>query len=172
MERIFHAVCAGVLALSIVAFIEGGDRETLTADPPGDLAAFLRANGAVLGEPRPLLNDEFVMPLTLPGCDAPGRLVYMPVIHRISDLARAQWQGAAGQTEAGRDENRVVFVHDRGEVASLAAWRIIPRWLARRLVVNFQLTAENPWISIAFALVPPKACTWPKLDWSRLSALK
>lgn len=160
MERLFHAACAVVLCVSIVAFLQGDERERLITDPRADLFSFLRANGGVIGDPVPLMNGEVVVELTLPGCANSGGLLYMPVIHRISDPARALMQGA----------DRAVFVHDRTEVGSLTAWRIIPRWLARRLAVNFQILSEDPWISIAFALLPPKGCTWPTLDWSRVSA--
>ena len=159
MERLFHAACALVLCLSIVAFLQGDQRERLIQDPRADLFAFLRASGGVLADQIPLMNGEAVVQLTLPGCATPGGLLYLPVIHRISDPARAILEGS----------DSAVFVHDRTEVGSLAAWRIIPRWLTRRLAVNFQILPEDPWISIAFALLPPKGCTWPKLDWSKVS---
>jgi len=162
MTRLFHVVCALVLAASIVAFLEGDRRERLTDHPQRDFVSFLEARGGRLSELKEGPNGEFAADLAFPACPMAGRVAWLPVIHRISDVSRREWAG----------KENVVFVHDRREVASLAAWRVVPRWLWRRIGVNLQVLPEDPWISIAMVLVPPAGCRWPDLDWAALSKQK
>ena len=158
-DHVFSAACAFVLAISVAGAVLHGFQASAPRDPRAQLSRFLEQTGLVPSARQDLIQGEELITLRVPGCLDPVEVLYLPVISRISAPARA----------LVRARPEALFVHDGRAVASLGAADLIPRWLWRRALVNLQVADEDPWISIALAVFPPKGCAMPRIDWTTLS---
>ncbi|MHB2169114.1 hypothetical protein [Alsobacter sp. R-9] len=159
IRGLFHAGCAAVLATSIL-FVARGDVAPVVPDPREQLQRFMSSKGYARTSEREILGGETLYTFAREGCADAVRVVYLPEIHRISDVSRQVFR-----------QEPTVYVHDGGIVEDLGAVTLIPRWLWRRALVNLQAAPENPWISIALAVQDPAHCLQQvPVDWARLPA--
>lgn len=158
MQRIFHAVCAALLAASVWLVMKAPSPHRDAFDPRLHLERFLTASGLEIVGTRRLIGNEFIVDVKASSCDRPVQVLLLPTIHRISDEAWSILQHHPG----------AVLIHAGEIIPSLSPTIMIPRWMFRRALVNLQLREEDPWISIALAVLTNPNCILAPLQWNNL----
>ncbi len=92
-ERLFHAACAVILALSIGLAILRPAPAAMQDDPHAQLLRFLAAAGLETVSDRPVVAQERLIEVRRRDCNAPLHVLFLPSIHRISDISAAMTSG-------------------------------------------------------------------------------
>jgi hypothetical protein len=159
MTRWFHAAAATLLVIAVWAGL-GGNPAGPAADPRSQLVGLLARTGLEYEGDRPLLGGGSVLRFRLAACPSELAVIYFPSLSRITstDLATIDQAGA-----------KVSFIHDGEVVGGLGPLDLAPRWLWRKLLAEVRLRPSEPWQDIALALLVPRGCRAPPIDWRSLA---
>jgi hypothetical protein len=159
VTRLFHAVAATVFLLAAWAGLAPKPPAT-TPETKEQLIRMLGKSGLDYQREQPMFEGGSVLSFKLATCRSDIELVYFPALSRItaSQLARIH----AAETTA-------TFIHDGEVIAGLGTIDLMPRWLWSKLLVAFRLRAAEPWQFIALALLAPRQCEMPPIDWPALT---
>lgn len=94
-------------------------------------------------------------------CSSDVEVVYLPSLSRIDAAMLAKDGGGRATT---------TYVYDGEVIGGLQPLDLGPRWLWRKLQVMARLRSREPWQSIALALVAPRGCAAPPIDWTSLAS--
>jgi hypothetical protein len=162
MTRLFHVVAATFFLLAAWAGLSPKPPAT-TAEPKAELIQMLGKSGLGYEREQPIFEGGSVLSFKLATCPSDIELVYFPWLLRITAAQLARMHGA---------ESTATFIHDGEVIAGLGTIELMPRWLWRKLLVAFRLEAAEPWQSIALALLAPRKCDMPPIDWPALTRSK
>lgn len=159
MTRAFHAAAAAImLAAAWLTLIPPAARATLH-DPQAQLIGVLREAGLIYTGRRDIAQGEALLTFGQFGCAAQAGVIYMPWVSRMSPTAVALIAHARVPP---------VFVNDGEVVSGFSMTEVLPRWAWRRLLVLLRLRHDEPWTSINLAVLTPRGCALPPIDWARL----
>jgi hypothetical protein len=159
VTRLFHAAAAAFFLLAAWAALASKPPAT-AAEPRAELIQMLAKSGVGFQRERSIFEGGSVLSFKLATCPRDIELVYFPWLLRIKASQLARIHDA---------ETTATFIYDGEVIADLGTIELMPRWFWRKLLVAFRLKAAEPWQGIALALLAPRGCETPPIDWSALT---
>jgi hypothetical protein len=159
MTRWFHALAAALFALAVWGALGRGPPPSNT-DARSQLIALLGRSGLDYAADQPLLGGGDMLGFRLAGCPRTVELAYLPSLSRLPPAALAR---------IGEPGSTATFIHDGEIIGGLGSLELMTRWVWRKLLVAVRLRPSEPWQSIALALLVPRGCSTPPIDWGALT---
>jgi hypothetical protein len=157
MTRLFHLTAAAALiALGVIAAHPTTAR---VRDPRAELSRLTKAAGLVYQDSQPVAGAGTLLSFKELGCASDVDILYMPGLSRI---------GGAAEDEIDASGRKATFIYDGAVIPAIGPSNLMPRWAWRKLLVATDLKTAEPWQSIALALLVPRGCAPPHLDWATL----
>jgi hypothetical protein len=159
MTRLFHVVAASFFLLAAWAGLAPKPPSN-ASEPKTQLIQVLEKAGLDFQREQRIFEGGLVLSFKSATCPSSIELVYFPALSRISAAQLARMH----DTEA-----TAIFIYDGEVIAGLGTIDLMPRWFWRKLLAALRLRAAEPWQSIALALLAPRECEMPPIDWPALT---
>jgi hypothetical protein len=159
MTRVFHAAAGAIILTAVWLGFNRPPAKAIAYDARAHLIAVMQQAGLTYTGRRELVQDETILSFSQVGCRAGTAVIYVPWVTRLSPVARGIIDAASRPP---------VYINDGEVVTGVGMAEIMPRWSWRRLFAYLKLRRDEPWTSIILAVLSPRDCPLPPIDWARL----
>jgi hypothetical protein len=159
MTRLFHVVAAAFFLLAAWAGLAPKPAIT-TTETKAQLIQMLGKAGLDYQREQPIFEGGSDLTFKLAACPSDIEIIYFTSLSRITASQLARMHDA---------ETTATFIHDGEVIAGLGTIDLMPRQFWRKLLAALRLRASQPWQFIALALLAPRECQIPPIDWPALT---